>query len=278
MCFLSSPYEQVNQCVCFARGSIDCVIMFYCHFYFEISFAVIVLIPCLGAFLQHPSLFLSGTSPTGNTQSSTPNEVAMTPPLLSPSSPPLLPSSPPSAPLCLSDSVLPLLTLHRSLWISTPDLLELKGLLRTPHLWPRPLGAGTGTDDARSATQWKKSRAEEEEMGTAPGPSPTRSGGKSCQWSVWAVPVVALLLQLCAAFNLDTQERVVFTGPRGSYFGYSVEFFTNSSRYIKSVCSISKTWYSPFTFGRLFGRKFTAFFTVQNHLLIKLYSYEECVN
>lgn len=91
MCFLSSPYDQVNQCVCFARVSIDCVIMFYCHFYFEISFAVIVLIPCLGAFLQHPSLFLSGTSPTGNTQSSTPNEVAMTPPLLSPSSP-LLPS------------------------------------------------------------------------------------------------------------------------------------------------------------------------------------------
>lgn len=91
MCFLSSPYEQVNQCVCFARVSIDCVIMFYRHFYFEISFAVIVLIPCLGAFLQHPSLFLSGTSPTGNTQSSTPNEVAMTPPLLSPSSP-LLPS------------------------------------------------------------------------------------------------------------------------------------------------------------------------------------------
>lgn len=258
MCFLSSPYEQVNQCVCFARVSIDCVIMFYCHFYFEISFAVIVLIPCLGAFLQHPSLFLSGTSPTGNTQSSTPNEVAMTPPS-SPPPLPLLPSSPPSAPLCLSDSVLPLLTLHRSLWISTPDLLELKGLLRTPHLWPRPLGARTGTDDARSATQWKKSRAEEEEMGTAPGPSQTRSGGKRCQWSVWAVPVVALLLQLCAAFNLDTQERVVFTGPRGSYFGYSVEFFTNSSRYIKSVCSISKTWYSPFTFGRLLGESLQRF-------------------
>ncbi|XP_073324577.1 integrin alpha-5-like [Pagrus major] len=66
-------------------------------------------------------------------------------------------------------------------------------------------------------------------MGTAPGPSPPRSGGKCCHRSVWAVPVVALLLQLCAAFNLDTEERVVFTGPQGSYFGYSVEFFTNSS-------------------------------------------------
>ncbi|XP_036958077.1 integrin alpha-5-like [Acanthopagrus latus] len=66
-------------------------------------------------------------------------------------------------------------------------------------------------------------------MGTAPGPSPTRSGGRRCQWSVRAVPVAALLLQLCAAFNLDTQERVVFTGPRGSYFGYSVEFLANST-------------------------------------------------
>lgn len=97
-CVFYHLLEQVNQCVCFARVSIDCVIMFYCHFYFEISFAVIVLIPCLGAFLQHPSLFLSGTSPTGNTQSSTPNEVAMTPPpplpLLSLFSPPPLPPPP----------------------------------------------------------------------------------------------------------------------------------------------------------------------------------------
>uniref|UniRef100_A0A669EE15 Integrin subunit alpha 5 n=1 Tax=Oreochromis niloticus TaxID=8128 RepID=A0A669EE15_ORENI len=34
---------------------------------------------------------------------------------------------------------------------------------------------------------------------------------------------------LGAAFNLDTENRVVFTGPPGSYFGYSVEFFKNSS-------------------------------------------------
>ncbi|XP_062271755.1 integrin alpha-5-like [Scomber scombrus] len=68
-------------------------------------------------------------------------------------------------------------------------------------------------------------------MGTVPGLLPsTFSWGKCCHHSVLVVPViVAVLLQLCAAFNLDTEKRVVFTGPQGSYFGYSVEFFTNSS-------------------------------------------------
>uniref|UniRef100_A0A3B4F9F6 Integrin alpha-5-like n=1 Tax=Pundamilia nyererei TaxID=303518 RepID=A0A3B4F9F6_9CICH len=41
--------------------------------------------------------------------------------------------------------------------------------------------------------------------------------------------IVVLWFQLGAAFNLDTENRVVFTGPPGSYFGYSVEFFKNSS-------------------------------------------------
>ncbi|XP_037639371.1 integrin alpha-5-like [Sebastes umbrosus] len=65
-------------------------------------------------------------------------------------------------------------------------------------------------------------------MGTVPpGLPPTRS--------VLLLPVVLVLVlvlvlvQLCAAFNLDEENRVVFTGPRGSYFGYSVEFFGNSS-------------------------------------------------
>ncbi|XP_030586088.1 integrin alpha-5-like isoform X2 [Archocentrus centrarchus] len=66
-------------------------------------------------------------------------------------------------------------------------------------------------------------------MGTVPGLSPTRFWGKCCQRAVLAVPVAVVLIQLCAAFNLDTEKRVVFTGPRGSYFGYSVEFFNNSS-------------------------------------------------
>uniref|UniRef100_A0A3P8U0R4 Integrin subunit alpha 5 n=1 Tax=Amphiprion percula TaxID=161767 RepID=A0A3P8U0R4_AMPPE len=67
-------------------------------------------------------------------------------------------------------------------------------------------------------------------MGTVPGPPAPRSGARSCQSTVLAVVAPAvLLIQLCAAFNLDADRRVVFTGPPGSYFGYSVEFFSNSS-------------------------------------------------
>uniref|UniRef100_A0A674BIS6 Integrin, alpha 5 (fibronectin receptor, alpha polypeptide) n=1 Tax=Salmo trutta TaxID=8032 RepID=A0A674BIS6_SALTR len=39
-----------------------------------------------------------------------------------------------------------------------------------------------------------------------------------------------IILQLCAAFNLDVENPTVYSGPNGSYFGYSVEFYlTNSS-------------------------------------------------
>ncbi|KAM9361473.1 integrin alpha-5-like [Symphorus nematophorus] len=80
-------------------------------------------------------------------------------------------------------------------------------------------------------------------MGTVPGLSPTRrsSWGKCCQSAVCClVPVVLLLLRLCAAFNLDTEKRVVFSGPPGSYFGYSVEFFTNSSSIISILIGAPK--------------------------------------
>ncbi|KAM4625575.1 integrin alpha-5-like isoform 2-T2 [Polymixia lowei] len=46
--------------------------------------------------------------------------------------------------------------------------------------------------------------------------------------SLLVLPVVVCLAQLCAAFNLDAERRVIFTGPEGSYFGYSVEFFNDS--------------------------------------------------
>ena len=197
VCFLSSPHEHRLYHVLLS--------FLFWNKFSEISFLT-------WRVVQHHSLFFSGTSPTGNIQSSTLNEVAMPPP----PSVWLCSASPHTSPLTLDQSAGP---------------VGAEGITQdTTFMTTTPLDARTGTDDARSAAQWKESRAEEEEMGTAPGPSPTRSGGRRCQWSVRAVPVAALLLQLCAAFNLDTQERVVFTGPRGSYFGYSVEFLANSSR------------------------------------------------
>lgn len=140
-------------------------------------------------------------------------------------------SSPP-----LSDCVLPFFT-----FLHSPDTgpAGADGTVRDSGLWfgGGPSGRGNSTDDAccAPAIQWKRRRAKEE-MGTVPGLSPTRPWGQCCQRTVRVAPVVvALLVQLCAAFNLDTEKRVVFTGPPGSYFGYSVEFFTNSSRYSQSA-------------------------------------------
>ncbi|XP_038153487.1 integrin alpha-5-like [Cyprinodon tularosa] len=67
-------------------------------------------------------------------------------------------------------------------------------------------------------------------MGALPGLSPSYGPrGDLCRRAALLLPVVATALQLCAAFNLDAEGRAVFTGPQGSYFGYSVEFFGNSS-------------------------------------------------
>ncbi|XP_061640859.1 integrin alpha-5-like isoform X2 [Phyllopteryx taeniolatus] len=66
-------------------------------------------------------------------------------------------------------------------------------------------------------------------MGTFSGP-PFRRAGRKSPFAVLLVPAVVLVLTtFCNSFNLDTEKRVVFTGPRGSYFGYSVDFFSNSS-------------------------------------------------
>ncbi|MEQ2292506.1 hypothetical protein AMECASPLE_023798 [Ameca splendens] len=69
-------------------------------------------------------------------------------------------------------------------------------------------------------------------MGALPGLSPfyPPRGNRRRRRAAPLLTLVAAVLQLCAAFNLDTEGRAVFTGPRGSYFGYSVEFFGNSSR------------------------------------------------
>uniref|UniRef100_A0A673WQ05 Integrin, alpha 5 (fibronectin receptor, alpha polypeptide) n=1 Tax=Salmo trutta TaxID=8032 RepID=A0A673WQ05_SALTR len=49
-----------------------------------------------------------------------------------------------------------------------------------------------------------------------------------------------ILLPLCDTFNLDVENPSVYSGPNGSYFGYSVEFYlTNSSRPRPShICSV----------------------------------------
>ncbi|KAJ3603121.1 hypothetical protein NHX12_030865 [Muraenolepis orangiensis] len=67
------------------------------------------------------------------------------------------------------------------------------------------------------------------EMGTGPrlAGRPRGDGSAGIFYGSWSVLVGVILVQLCAAFNLDTETRVVFTGPRNTYFGYSVEFFSN---------------------------------------------------
>ncbi|XP_061147801.1 integrin alpha-5-like isoform X1 [Syngnathus typhle] len=66
-------------------------------------------------------------------------------------------------------------------------------------------------------------------MGTFSGHPLTRSRGKGPFALLIVSAVYVILTQFCEAFNLDTEKCVVFTGPPGSYFGYSVEFFSNKS-------------------------------------------------
>ena len=47
--------------------------------------------------------------------------------------------------------------------------------------------------------------------------------------ALWSSRALALLFmryfQLCGSFNLDVEKPSVFSGPQGSYFGFSVDFF-----------------------------------------------------
>ncbi|KAK6308303.1 hypothetical protein J4Q44_G00215740 [Coregonus suidteri] len=49
-----------------------------------------------------------------------------------------------------------------------------------------------------------------------------------------------ILLRLCAAFNLDVENPAVYSGPNGSYFGYSVEFYLTNSSSISVVIGAPK--------------------------------------
>uniref|UniRef100_A0A8C8F4N2 Integrin alpha-2 domain-containing protein n=1 Tax=Oncorhynchus tshawytscha TaxID=74940 RepID=A0A8C8F4N2_ONCTS len=45
---------------------------------------------------------------------------------------------------------------------------------------------------------------------------------------------------LCAAFNLDVENPTVYSGPNGSYFGYSVEFYLTNSSSVSVVIGAPK--------------------------------------
>ncbi|KAL1020694.1 hypothetical protein UPYG_G00003440 [Umbra pygmaea] len=49
-----------------------------------------------------------------------------------------------------------------------------------------------------------------------------------------------LLLPLCATFNLDVENPAVYSGPKGSYFGYSVEFYLTNSSSVSVVIGAPK--------------------------------------
>ena len=56
--------------------------------------------------------------------------------------------------------------------------------------------------------------------------SPAAMAGGRAAVGLW---VVLLLVQRCGAFNLDVDSPSVYSGPQGSYFGFSVDFFKPSN-------------------------------------------------
>ncbi|KAM9709891.1 integrin alpha-V [Menidia menidia] len=52
------------------------------------------------------------------------------------------------------------------------------------------------------------------------------AGGRT---AVGLLVLVCFNFHLCASFNLDVDKPSVFSGPQGSYFGFSVDFFKSSS-------------------------------------------------
>lgn len=65
--------------------------------------------------------------------------------------------------------------------------------------------------------------------------------------------VVGLLLtfsqHVCEAFNLDVENPAVYGGPKGSYFGYAVDFYlSDSARWVYSTLTLlqlSKSLWNP---------------------------------
>ncbi|XP_064778547.1 integrin alpha-5-like [Oncorhynchus masou masou] len=55
-----------------------------------------------------------------------------------------------------------------------------------------------------------------------------------------------ILLPLCDTFNLDVENPSVYSGPNGSYFGYSVEFYLTNSSSVSVVIGAPKANTSQF--------------------------------
>ncbi|KAJ3592466.1 hypothetical protein NHX12_007593 [Muraenolepis orangiensis] len=46
---------------------------------------------------------------------------------------------------------------------------------------------------------------------------------------LWVAVVIASGPMCCFSFNLDVENPAVFSGPEGSYFGFSVDFFKTAN-------------------------------------------------
>ncbi|XP_031682472.1 integrin alpha-5-like isoform X2 [Oncorhynchus kisutch] len=54
------------------------------------------------------------------------------------------------------------------------------------------------------------------------------------------VVLTLVFIQQCATFNLETENRVVYTGPKDSFFGYSVDIFYNNSSSVSILIGAPK--------------------------------------
>ncbi|KAJ8258192.1 hypothetical protein GJAV_G00194210 [Gymnothorax javanicus] len=69
-------------------------------------------------------------------------------------------------------------------------------------------------------------------------PLKTRSNLRS-SLRAWLSLLIAVL-PFCAAFNLDVENPTVYSGPNGSYFGYSVEFYITNSANVSILIGAPK--------------------------------------
>ncbi|XP_042155863.1 integrin alpha-5 [Oncorhynchus tshawytscha] len=66
-------------------------------------------------------------------------------------------------------------------------------------------------------------------------------------YSLFCIGVcLIILLPLCDTFNLDVENPSVYSGPNGSYFGYSVEFYLTNSSSVSVVIGAPKANTSQF--------------------------------